>query len=464
MPVISVEDPRSQELLRETRRLLSPRDAADALAVSRQALDKAVERPEGPYLVWRFVVPQRRHVRWVDFGAVNEPPDPSAWADQGDDPSFLAKPAPPAASDPNAADAEVALSLVASGIVQLADERSKRRTVLPYPVPLQRALDRLTVLAWKLRRKPPMGVPDLLSWASGPVPQWLPEIPPQIAGDADVLVVNGMPTTYCREWAVDAVDVEGEVVETRLLRSALAICRQRGDQNAYESFRRLLIERPVLGAIDLLQYSSEPQLRPLASILRESYVPVPPEHAFGGFAEVCACSHLVVRHLHGRGCSNDRCDHADGAEPARRISMAHEPVWLRPPVRTFVSLPGIAELRIAARVQELGLSVRLWPAFDSYDLRIEFADGAAWAIDVKDWASPVALARHLSSVGQPFRYDPPWQRALFAFPRARTHRRPEYLRVFRHFFRSDQAHVGVVTEDALLRQVARRAQGEAPSA
>lgn len=437
--------------------MLSPRDAAEALGVSRQALDKVAERERGAYLVWRFVIPGRRDVRWVDFGGAHEPADATAWAEQGDDPADLMEPPAIAAPDAHALEAELILHLVASGIVQVADVRSKARTVLPYPAPLQRALDRLTVLAWRARRPPPGGVPALLASASLPIARWLPELRPEVASVSDVLVSRGMPTTFCREWAVDAADVEAEIEETRLVRSAIAVCRQLNDQRAYEMFRRLLIERPVMGAVDLLQYRTEPLLRPLAGMLAEIYVPVPPQHAIRGFADVCACGHLLLPHPRGASCISDRCDRA-GAEASRRISMDHEPVWVKPPIRTFVSLPGQAELRLAARVAEMGLEVQLWPAFDAYDLRIEFSDGEVWAIDVKDWGNPVALARHLSALPMPIRQDPPWQRALFAFPRARTRGRPEYLRLFTHFFRSQHAHTSAVTEDALLRQIARRAR------
>jgi hypothetical protein len=135
--------------------------------------------------------------------------------------------------------------------------------------------------------------------------------------------------------------------------------------------------------------------------------------------------------------------------------MSQEPLWLRPPIRVFVALPGIAELRLAAELRRQGVDVSMWPDFDAYDLRVEFPDGSAWAVDVKDWASPVALARHLTS-GTPFRAEPPWERAFFVFPSYRVHNRPEYLRVFRHFYRPEGPAAASADERWFLRQVAAR--------
>lgn len=456
MPVVEITAPAEQLVVREARRLVAPAEAARILGVSRQAIDKAAGKSDGPYLIWRFSNPGRRPGRHVDFGAVADPPDPAAWSAAVDDPRDLLSEPSPAGPVPIEADAEIVLHLLATGIVALADADQPRRPVLPYPRPLQRALDRLTVLAWRHGARPPMGVPELLASCTRPLREWLPTLPEEAAAANDVLIVDGSPTSLCREWAIDAADVEGEVYENRIMRGAISICRAQGDQQSYVRFRRLLIERPVLTAFDFQRYSVEPGFHQLTGALREAYMPVPPQESFAGNVCSCAeCGHLIVHAGRGRRCSNDRCTSGDRPETGVEIPLLQAPLVVRPPVRTFVSLPGVAEVRLEARIASLDVQATLWPNFDAYDLRVEFRDGEAWAVDVKDWASPVALARHLSHV-RSFRTDPPWTRAFFVFPTTRVRNRPEYLRIFRHFYRGEAGRISVLTEDAFLRHVERR--------
>ena len=41
------------------------------------------------------------------------------------------------------------------------------------------------------------------------------------------------------------------------------------------------------------------------------------------------------------------------------------------------------------------MEVVLWPALDSYDLRVKAGDNL-WVVDVKDWSSTKFLANHLA--------------------------------------------------------------------
>ncbi|MGH1555567.1 hypothetical protein ACRAWF_38310 [Streptomyces sp. L7] len=67
--------------------------------------------------------------------------------------------------------------------------------------------------------------------------------------------------------------------------------------------------------------------------------------------------------------------------------------------------PGRAEVELEARLTALGLRVRMWPAYDAYDVHITFADGWVWAVDVKDWAHPAFLGRAARPVPPEPRYD-----------------------------------------------------------
>jgi len=68
---------------------------------------------------------------------------------------------------------EVVLRLLASGVVDLADHIASGQPVrLPYPVSLQRALDRLSVICIASGKQPPRSVADLLRWCQLPLGKW----------------------------------------------------------------------------------------------------------------------------------------------------------------------------------------------------------------------------------------------------------------------------------------------------
>jgi hypothetical protein len=76
-------------------------------------------------------------------------------------------------------------------------------------------------------------------------------------------------------------------------------------------------------------------------------------------------------------------------------------------------------------LRRLKLEVALWPGYDSYDLRITFADGTVWAVDVKDWAAPHLLAKRLEPLPRDGSLD--YDRAFYAIPDARMRETPDYL-------------------------------------
>jgi REase associating with pPIWI_RE len=66
----------------------------------------------------------------------------------------------------------------------------------------------------------------------------------------------------------------------------------------------------------------------------------------------------------------------------------------------YITLPGVLEIGLRDYALKLGADVTLWPHLDEYDLRITIG-GRTWRIDVKAWASPVALARALLAADRP---------------------------------------------------------------
>jgi hypothetical protein len=461
MPKYVVLAGAEQDALFERRHLLPPSDAATALGVSRQAVDKSAARPQGQLLAWTFAAAEggrRYRNSYVDFGPRTGQLDPGAWLGHRDDPAAIiqevlhqtrqsiseaarrvvsepSRYGPAADGSHSLAEDDLILRLVASGVVQF--DRNLRReppVLVPYPDALQKGLDKLTVQSMRRATTPPRSVPDLLAWCrERPLNQWPLDLSRDIAGPGDRLLDGPQPTAFCQEWAVDSHDVESEVIERQLLHHVIASCRQAGDQVGYVAFRTLLIEKPVLTTLQLHVECARPELSRLAEAVRSVYVPAPLEYADGGMVTCCAtCGNLLFRSVSGGlRCENDRCARRPTAL-GRRIPLDEDPLWLELPFRTFVSAPGQAELRLAERLERLGLEVERWPDIDAYDLRVTFRDGEAWAVDVKDWASPVALARHLNRLEEPFRPTPSWRQAFFVFPQERLRTRPDYVRAFAH--------------------------------
>ena len=123
----------------------------------------------------------------------------------------------------------------------------------------------------------------------------------------------------------------------------------------------------------------------------------------GGAARVCAyCRNLLLPGPFGV----PQCAESDCTRETRVLQTldADEGVrWVGREIRTWVCAPGRAEVRIRDRLAKAGVTVDLWPEFDSADLRIIFPDGKFWFADVKTWSGPVQLARRLKS--RPF-YPP----------------------------------------------------------
>ena len=76
------------------------------------------------------------------------------------------------------------------------------------------------------------------------------------------------------------------------------------------------------------------------------------------------------------------CGRADG------LRMLAWPIW------RYVTVPGLSELALAARVAAVG-GVELWPDLDRVDIRVR-AKGLEWEADVKDWTSGPALTAYLA--------------------------------------------------------------------
>jgi hypothetical protein len=204
----------------------------------------------------------------------------------------------------------------------------------------------------------------------------------------------GRPTTTCEELGALRGDVEGEMRENALMRAVMDKTRAADAPGSYVAFRKLLIEQPAITALALDQQVATAALALLADELRHAYAAAPPEAVADGVVRTCGgCQGLRLPLDGGR---TWYCD--DASCPAPGTAGEEHPAsegmwWLRRELRTFITGPGRAELRIAKAIERLGVPVALWPDFDTFDLSA-FAD-RPWVADVKAWRHPARLASRL---------------------------------------------------------------------
>lgn len=358
---------------------------------------------------------------------------------------------------PTLVEDELVLSLIATGLVQLSEQMDRGKPfAYPYPLALQRGLDRLTVLRIRRGQSAPQSVPDLIRWCQFPIQEWQLNLPADSLGEHDTLLDGNRLTNVCESWACANADVEAELAERQFMKSVFDTCHTLNIPEAYTSFRRLLIERPVLTALEFQIVLAEPEFSPLVDQLHAAYLPAPANCLLQGFFYPCSnCGNLLIRtEKNELVCENERCQ-AHEVSSRDPVPEREQPVWLKRSLRRFVAAPGSSELRLAASIEERGLPVELWPMYDQYDLRVTFPDQIIWAIDVKDWANPFLLARSV----QPIPPRPEWSRAFFVFPDERHRQRRDYLRAFQSNCSLLNNRVSALFEWQLLREIDQKLEG-----
>lgn len=319
------------------------------------------------------------------------------------------------------------LVFLANGLVQIYDQ-TLRGTGLssPYPKSLQQGMHKLAAHQIQVGKKPIRNLRELLSLVESPLDSWGLKFDEEIVGQGDQLMERGIPTQFCLDWTHE--QGPNALEEETLLHEVMAICREANRPDTYSAFRNLLICRPVLKTFELQQAKQESALRPVRDLLVKAYIPAPLSAAFDSTFGCCGrCGGLLLR-IEGDQfeCENEHCWTYE-LTTQRTISIEEGVLWLENGLRRYVARPGLAEIELRDKLEDLGLSVDMWPNYDAYDLRVRVGD-EFWAIDVKDWSNPFKLAQAVGAI----RRNPHWDRAFYVFPDERKQKRPDYLRAFRN--------------------------------
>lgn len=355
-------------------------------------------------------------------------------------------------------DGETLLHTLATALVRLENCGRLDSFTLPYPAEAQRALDRTALLYLLHGAAPPVSMADLVDRCrERPMAEWPLDLPDDLVGPEDVLLDpgSGRPTELCHEWATRFRDSAVWLHDRTVISEALGLCREYGEPDSYTAFRNLLVTEPVLtrGGDAILD---DLMLEPLWELLGRIYRPVPESFRRDGRYAACGRCLTLLTPLVGGGwwCERDRC-HRLGPPPVGRVldpATDGEVLQLRRPLRQFVTGPGRAEMDLRNAMVQLGLAVAMWPAFDSYDLRVTFPDGHVWAIDVKDWANPAMLGQH----ARPVLAEPPYDEAFWVVPRHRVDDRPHYIQIFERHRPPEAAEVLLLTDNDLRERARRR--------
>jgi REase associating with pPIWI_RE/pPIWI_RE three-gene island domain Y len=365
----------------------------------------------------------------------------------------------------------IVLHLIATGIIKRATKIELGEEVNgDYEIPLQLGLDRLNVLRYTQAVPLIKSVPNLLAWCRKPLREWLPGCPAMLDPD-DYLLSGPFPTELCQDLACVASDVEAELSERHFIEQVFNICQGASDPQAYADFRRLLIEKPVMTALELLQCCQlKPSLEILRDLLPQAYESAPLDFMVKGNFFCCpVCGNLQQPNYEQTqfSCENGRCRRQAAKGTRGRVIAAQEQVyWLKRGQRNFIAHPGLVELRLEKRLIGLGIEVEMWPEFDSYDLRVKLPRKTL-AVDVKDWANPFLLARKVQEKGFPL--SPAWDEAYFIFPKERKREQPDYVRAFTNTCNSSNGRVRIgkkikaTFEDEFVKVVQKELDGKGVS-
>ncbi|MEV0610807.1 hypothetical protein AB0I61_31050 [Polymorphospora rubra] len=353
---------------------------------------------------------------------------------------------------------QIVLAQLASGIIDYAQQIAAGSSFrLPYPANLQLSLDRLTLLAWQQGAPAPTGVVDLLQLAEQPFGDWKINLAEADVDPDESLLAYGRPTITCEELGSLRGDVEGEMRENALMRAVMDKTRAADAPGSYVVFRELLIRHPAITALDLDARLAEPDLALLAAEVRDAYRPAPPEATADGVIRTCGgCNGLRLPLDDDRTwvCQDETC-------PAPGTAGVDHPAaegvwWLRRELRTFITAPGRAELRIADALTALGVPVRLWPDFDACDIAV--FDERPWVADIKAWRNPLRLARRLRE--RLFTVPAEAEKAFVVIGKEQVQAHPRYLERLRKAcpqVRRGQ-RVVAVSEAEFVRAVRERAE------
>lgn len=276
---------------------------------------------------------------------------------------------------------------------------------LHVPDSLRRALNEL---AFKLGGDFPKTLHSFMNLCHQPIATWYPDPPPDFNA-AFALLDNGKLSEEAQEFCFDLAEqmqitfsMQQDIPQTALDNLKIIQMRQRLKnypnqqmaQDIYERVRSFLIEH---------SWASPEQLRAQLDIfseLREFYEDIDNPD------DLVVCEHcglLEWNNGNWRGIKPGYCsDHGSGSPHIHVVKNTGQLQRLKRGIHLRTFLPGRIELALFELAESLQdehpdhlITIERYPGFDTYDLRLAFSNGEAWALDAKDQAQPDRLAQQI---------------------------------------------------------------------
>ncbi len=282
------------------------------------------------------------------------------------------------------------LRYLATGLAEWEKREPEERSHPPKALRLGMSRMYLTSLL-QGKDEAPANLPEFFEWANHPVVEWQPATNIKNLSTDVTLIEDGLVSDFALQWQVTGTDVEMQVQE-KVLQDVLEFCRVQQLDDTYRTFRKLVIDRPVLPYPEYRKLLSSSQLRPLRDFLIQTYVDLVDLTEENPYHFCPRCKYVMRRRPDGsHSCRNITCEQLSTKRhlpPLPTISKSEAENWkaVTPGVHRYGTLPGIWEIQLAETLTKLGIRVTLWPEIDEFDLLVEFGRKIRWAIDVKDWS------------------------------------------------------------------------------
>lgn len=352
----------------------------------------------------------------------------------------------------------------------------------PYSGPFKFALDRLASLMVINGTNFPKSMPELLALFALPLNEWWPgSLPDEIDGRFPLLTDDGEFDEQIEDYLFDS-DLKltfGEsfykirsVIDQKEISDMVLRARSGSSDLAdqYVIARRFLIENPWIGG----RFESLPNdLVTFREVVTRSYIKVPKSALHDGVYWLCPyCRGILVWDGNKPRCAKPSICARQSSDYLEMQALKPEPdmLCLKKSIHSRVCLPGIPEIDLYRKLLEKQKyasskiqKVDLWPDADTYDIRIAFNDGTAWAIDVKDYANPVALAKKITGKQIPnFGHKVfGWSKAFYVIPDYREEYSLGYLAKVREIFsRNKPKNTEVISLSSLLRKLSTKVRAD----
>ncbi len=266
----------------------------------------------------------------------------------------------------------------------------------------------------------PCGHDSLFKLFERPLQEWWPGDTPNFV--TGTLVAFGQPTQLCMDFALAerfGLAQQLAEVDEQIMADILLDCRRdtKSLQKQYIASRQFLIENPTVKEAKLMSMCVSGKLH---HKVQQAYEMLPSECILEGYVYFCHhCGDALAWQESNSFCRNWVVCQRKGKYRRKNRAKADGLLRVKRGIMAYVTIPGQPELALFRKLKQMGVEVDLWPGIDHYDLRLQFSDGAVWAIDVKTSKAPTVLGRKERENGLFPNYDDPflrWNQAFYVIP------------------------------------------------